>query len=266
MAELPGRDAELAQLEELLAKGTSVAVLGGPGIGKTALVEQAFSGLDAGELVRVAPGDAPEGALEGKLVLLEELDRLEQRIMEIALQKVSEAKPRAIVVTGGRALRRSLPSLRRTKSLVPIVLGTLSREASEAVAEKVDPSHRRALLRRTGGHPYLLRLMLDAWDAAEEEPALAAEAKVGEAAAAVCTSVARQVRSGPETQLLDHLVQLGEPCTPAGAAAAIGLHRANAAGDVLAMLGTVTRMRDSGILRLSANCGMFNDWWQADRG
>ncbi len=222
-------------------------------------------GIDA--LVVIGAGEAPPRDLAGKTVVCDELDRIEAPMVELVVQRLASAQPRAVLVTGGRALRRLLPMLPRTRRLRPFTLGVLTDdEARSWVSQRVPGAHVNALLARSGNHPLLTAHLLSAWSSDDSDPVDAAVRRAVDSCASFCVSVARQVRGGVESDLLDHLVTVGDAVRLADAARAVGVPRMTAAADVLAMLGVVRRVNVDGDRGLHASCGLINDWWIADRG
>lgn len=249
-----------ADLLQRLRQGQWVALLGGPGIGKTRLATTALDGVD--EVVSIGLGEAPPADLAGRTVLCDDLDRLETPMVELVVQRIAAARPRAVLLTGGRALRRLLPSLPREPRLRPMPLGVLTASEARAwVTGRVGEAQADEVLAGTGYHPYLTARVLDAWEG-DRSGALE---RAADACASFCVSVARQVRAGTESALLDHLVLRGAPVELEAAGAAIGQHRVRAAADVLSMLGLVRWVEHDGARALYAGCGILNEWWAADR-
>ena len=163
--------------------------------------------------------------------------------------------------------RRLLPRLPRAHPLRPFPLGVLGDDEARAwVGERVPGDFVEPLLARSGNHPFLTARLLEAWDSNDEAPVDAAVRRTVETCASFCVSVARQVRTGVESDLLDHLVTVGDVVGLEVAAQVVGVPRLGAAADVLAMLGVVRRHERRGKRGLHACCGLVNDWWAADRG
>ncbi len=252
------------ELIERLRSGQWVALLGGPGLGKTRLATSVLAELP--DVVTVGPGEAPPSDLRGKTVFCDDLGRLEAPMVELVVQRLGGAAPKAVMLTGGRALRRLLPRLPRHHRLRPFPIGVLrEQEAREWVREHVAPRHVATLLARSGHHPFLTQRLLECWDAQDADPITEAVRRAVEVCASFCVSVARQVRAGAESALLDFLVLDGGLVPLDEAARAVGQQRIAAAADVLAMLGVVRQIQVDGERAVHAGCGLLNDWWVVDR-
>jgi hypothetical protein len=262
--ERPDRDEMARALAERLRSGEWVALLGGPGIGKTTLAEAAVAGVP--DVVRLSVTDAPGNELAGKTALFDDLDRLEPSVVELVLQRLVAARPKAALVTGGRALRRQLPGLRALRPLGPYPVGVLREGEARGMCRALPEEQIPTLLDLSGCHPTLTALLLESWDAGFADPTELAVRAVAERCASWCVSVARQVRGPGETALLDYLVLAGEPRSVAAACRSTGQPRLSAAGDLLAMLGVVMRVEADGQPALHARSRLFNNWWKRDRG
>src|SRR5207245_3538980 len=106
-----GRQGLVRNLRRRIARGESLAVIGGPKLGKTSLVRTALQGLTDYTVLEIDFGAASSPRIEvvpGSIVVLDNLDSVADSAIESLLARVSAAKPASIVVTGGRRLR-SMP-------------------------------------------------------------------------------------------------------------------------------------------------------------
>src|SRR3989475_11675444 len=103
-----GRQGLVRNLRRRIARGESLAVIGGPKLGKTSLVRTALQGLTSHPVLEVDVGADPSPRIDevpGAIVVLDNLDSVAEAAIESLLARVSAAKPASIVVTGGRPLR-----------------------------------------------------------------------------------------------------------------------------------------------------------------
>src|SRR5207249_1127246 len=105
-----GRQGLVRNLRGRIARGESLAVIGGPKLGKTSLVRTALHGLDH-TVIEIDCGAESSPRIDvvpGSIVVLENLDSFADSAIESLLARVSAAKPTGIIVTGGRRLRAIL--------------------------------------------------------------------------------------------------------------------------------------------------------------
>ena len=105
-----GREGLVRNLRVRIAKGESLAVIGGPKLGKTSLVRTALNGLSDRTVIERDLGTDPSPRFEmvsGSIVVLDNLDAIADSAIESLLARVSAAAS-SIVVTGGRRLRTLL--------------------------------------------------------------------------------------------------------------------------------------------------------------
>src|SRR5213594_4245947 len=103
-----GRRGLVRNLRRRIARGESLAVIGGPKLGKTSLVRTALQGLMSHTVIEADVGADPSPRIDvvpGSIVVLENLDSVADSAHESLLARVSAAKPTGIIVTGGRRLR-----------------------------------------------------------------------------------------------------------------------------------------------------------------
>src|SRR3989475_10760402 len=106
-----GRQGLVRNLRRRIARGESLAVIGGPKLGKTSLVRTALQGLTSHPVLEVDVGADPSPRIDvvpGSIVVLDNLDSVADSVIESLLARVSAAKPDSIVVTGGRRVRTML--------------------------------------------------------------------------------------------------------------------------------------------------------------
>src|SRR3989441_6509858 len=107
-----GRQGLVRNLRRRIARGESLAVIGGPKLGKTSLVRTALQGLTSHPVLEIDVGADPSPRIDvvpGSIIVLDNLDSIAGSAIELLLPRVSAAKPASIVATGGRRVR-TLPS------------------------------------------------------------------------------------------------------------------------------------------------------------
>src|SRR2546429_8180579 len=103
-----GRQGLVRNLRRRIARGESLAVIGGPKLGKTSLVRTALQGLTSHPVLEIDVGADPSPRIDvvpGSIIVLDNLDSVAGSAIESLLARVSAAKPAGIVVTGGRRMR-----------------------------------------------------------------------------------------------------------------------------------------------------------------
>src|SRR2546427_4734853 len=103
-----GRRGLVRNLRRRIARGESLAVIGGPKLGKTSLVRTALQGLTDRMVLEIDVGAGPSPRIDvvpGSIVVLDNLDSVADSAIESLLARVSAAKPASIVVTGGSPVR-----------------------------------------------------------------------------------------------------------------------------------------------------------------
>src|SRR2546425_1577453 len=106
-----GRQGLLRNLRRRIARGESLAVIGGPKLAKTSLVRTALQGLTSHPVLEIDVGADPSPRIDvvpGSIIVLDNLDSIAGSAIESLLARVSAANPASIVVTGGRRLRTPL--------------------------------------------------------------------------------------------------------------------------------------------------------------
>src|SRR2546428_11509925 len=106
-----GRQGLVRNLRRRIARGESLAVIGGPKLGKTSLVRTALQGLTDYTVLEIdvdADSSPRIEVVPGSIVVLNNPDSIADSAIESLLARVSAAKPASIVVTGGRRVRTTL--------------------------------------------------------------------------------------------------------------------------------------------------------------
>src|SRR2546427_13269296 len=102
-----GRQGPVRNLRRRIARGESLAVIGGPKLGKTSLVRTALQGLTDYTVLEIDVGADPSPRIEvvpGSIVVLDNPDSIADSAIESLLARVSAAKPARIVYTGWHAV------------------------------------------------------------------------------------------------------------------------------------------------------------------
>ncbi len=256
-----GRQGLVKNLHGRMLRGESLAVIGGPQLGKTSLVRAALQGLDRTVLEMDCGGPiASCEAAPGSIVVLENLDRLADPSLEPWLARVSAANPAAIVVTGGRQLWIKLGHS-------PTVAGVSFRVVPLAVLldgeiRKLIGRTNAGVVEWTGNHPYLTKLLLhdidgDGGESRTVEEAVAAARPQWEP---FVQRLAAEIGKGPERRLLRYLIERGKPVNPTAAQTDTGIRDIKAVADTLAYLGAISRWMRNEEATLFAGCRLLNDY------
>src|SRR5437899_6595132 len=151
-----GRQGLVRNLRRRIARGESLAVIGGTKLGKTSLVRTALQGLTDHTVLEIDVGADPSPRIEvvsGSIVVLDNLDSVADSAIESLLARVSAAKPTSIVVTGGRRLRTMLDRS-GTLAGVPFRLFPLSVLLDGETRRLIGRGTRAGLAAWTGKPPY----------------------------------------------------------------------------------------------------------------
>jgi hypothetical protein len=253
-----GRQGLAKNLRGRIARGESLAVIGGPKLGKTSLVRTALEGLPDRIVIEVDLGVAsspPTAWIHGSTVVLDNLDALPDSAINALLAHVSTTKPASIVVTGGRRLRTLIGDTAIeadwTFRLFPLSV-LLDGEAVQLIGKNADS----ALAAWTGNHPYLTKLLLHYGKDAiitgrgQWEPFV--------------LRLAAEIGSGPERRLLRYLIERGKPVNPTVAQSDTGIHDIKSVADTLVYLGAISRWIRDEEATLFAGCRLLNDRIQAE--
>jgi len=164
-----GRQGLVRNLRGRIARGESLAVIGGPKLGKTSLVRTALHGLDH-TVIEIDCGAESSPRIDvvpGSIVVLENLDSFADSAIESLLARVSAAKPTGIIVTGGRRLRAILGhsgTLAVSFRVFPLSV-LLDGETRRLIGRDMSAG----LAAWTGNHPYLTKLLLHYMDGERDE-------------------------------------------------------------------------------------------------
>jgi len=264
-----GRQGLVRNLRGRLARGESLAVIGGPKLGKTSLVRTALQGLTDHRVIEIDVGADPSPRIDvvpGSIVVLENLESVADAAIESLLVRVSAANPAGIVVTGGRRLRTLLGrsgtlagrSFRRFPLSVLLDGETrrlIGRDTSAAVAAW------------TGNHPYLTKLLLHYMDGGGDENYRTLEQAVAAGRAQwepFVRRLAAESGEGSERRLLCYLIERGKPVNPTLAQSDTGIRDMKAVTDTLVSLGVISRWIRNEEATLFAGCRLLNDFITAE--
>ncbi len=241
-----GRRGLVRNLRRRIARGESLAVIGGPKLGKTSLVRTALQGLMDHTVLEIDAGADPSPRIEvvpGSIVVLDNPDSIADSAIESLLARVSAAKPASIVVTGGRRLRTML-GRSGTLAGVSFRVFPLSVLLDGETRRLIGRDTSAALAAWTGNHPYLTKLLLHYMDWGGDENHRTLERAV---AAGRCQwepfvqRLAAESGEGPERRLLCYLIERGKPVNPTLAQSDTGIRDMKAVADTLAYLGVISR-------------------------
>jgi len=260
-----GRQGLVRNLRGRIARGESLAVIGGPKLGKTSLVRTALQGLRDRTVIEVDVGADPASCIDvvpGSIVVLENRDRVADSAIESLLARVSAAQPASIVVTGGRRLRTMLGHS-GTLADVSFRVFPLSVLLDGETRRLIGRDTSAALAAWTGNHPYLTKLLLHYmnWGGDQNHRTLeqAVEAGRGQWEPFV-QRLAAESGEGPERRLLCYLIERGKPVNPTLAQFDTGIRDMKAVADRLVYLGVISRWIRNEEATLFAGCRLLNDF------
>jgi len=264
-----GRQGLVRNLRRRIARGESLAVIGGPKLGKTSLVRTALQGLTDRTVLEIEFGADPSPRIDvvpGSIVVLDNLDRVADSAIESLLVWVSAAKPVSIIVTGGRRLRTMLGHsgilAGRSFRVVPLSV-LLDGETRRLIGWDTSA----AVAAWTGNHPYLTKLILHYMDRGGDKKHRTLEQAV---ATGRCQwepfvqRLAAESGEGPERRLLWYLIERGKPVNPTLAQSDTGIQDMKAVADRLAYLGVISRWIRNEEATLFAGCRLLNDYITAE--
>lgn len=249
-----GREGLVRNLRAHIAKGESLAVIGGPKLGKTSLVRTALNGLPDRTVIEMDLGTDPSPRFDvvpGSIVVLDNLDGIADSAIESLLARVSAARPSGIVLTGGRRLR-TLLGHSGTRAGVSFRLYPLSVLLDGELKRLIGQHPHVPLVTWTGNHPYLAKLFLHYGDHALEAGRSQWEPFVQHLVA--------EVGEGPERRLLCYLIERGTPVNPTLAGSGAGIRDIKAVSDTLVYLGVISRWIRNEEATLFAGCRLLNDF------
>src|SRR2546425_707778 len=264
-----GRQGLVRNLRRRIARGESLAVIGGPKLGKTSLVRTALQGLTDYTVLEIDVGAASSPRIEvvpGSIVVLDNLDGVADSAIESLLARVSAAKPASIVVTGGRRLRTMLDRS-GTLAGVSFRVFPLSVLLDGETRRLIGRDTSAGLAAWTGNHPYLTKLLLHYMDWGGDENHRTLEHAV---ATGRCQwepfvqRLAAESGEGSERRLLCYLIERGKPVNPALAQSDTGIRDMKAVADTLAYLGVISRRIRKHAATALAGGRLLNDFITAE--
>ena len=248
-----GRQGLVRNLRQRVARGESLAVIGGPKLGKTSLVRTALEGLSDRTVIEVDCGTDPSFRLDGvsgSIVVLDNLDDVAGPATAPLLVRLSAAGTAGLVVTGGRRLR-TLLGHSVTETGLNFRLFPLSVLLDGEMRRLIGSNTSSSLAAWTGNHPYLTKLFLHYGDDAVAAGRCQWEPFV--------QRVAADIGVGPERRLLCYLIECGEPGNPTKAQSGTGIRDIKAVADTLVYLGVISRWIRNEEATLFAGCRLLNE-------
>ena len=253
-----GRSGLVKNLRGRIARGESLAVIGGPKLGKTSLVRTALEGLSDRTVVEVDCGTDPSPRLDvppGSIMVLDNLDDVADQAIRPLLERLSAAGTAGLVVTGGRRLRTLLghsgteacPNVR----LFPLSV-LLDGETRQLIGRDTD-SHLAAW---TGNHPYLTKLLLHYKDHRGDDAVAAGRCQWEP----FVQRLAAEIGEGPERRLMRYLIERGQPVNPTLAQSDTGIRDIKTVADRLVYLGVISRWIRNEEATLFAGCRLLNNF------
>lgn len=248
-----GRQGLVRNLRGRMKRGESIAVIGGPKLGKTSLVLTALQGLSDRPVITVDLGATPSpriGGTPGSIVMLDNLDALHDSAITSLLARVSATQPAGLVVTGGRRLRTLLGDTTMMADVFFRIF-PLSVLLDGETRRLIGPTGNPDLAAWTGNHPYLTTLLLHYGDDALVTGRSQWEPFVQRLAA--------EIGDGPERGLLRYLIERGQPVNPRIAQSDTDIQDIKAVADTLVYLGAISRWIRDEEATLFAGCRLLND-------
>ena len=246
-----GRQGLVKNLRGRILSGESLAVIGGPKLGKTSLVRTALDGLSNRTVIELDLSTTSRlDATPGAILVLENLDNLSDTAIETLLADMATVAAASVVVTGGRRLRTVLGRTGTVNGLsfrpYPLSL-LLDGEMQQLIGRDrtVSPAT------WTGNHPYLIKLFLHYGDNALSAGRCQWEPFVHQLVA--------EIGDGPERRLLCYLIECGKPVNPALAGSDTGILDIKAVADTLVYLGGISRCIRNEEATLFAGCRLLNE-------
>ncbi len=264
-----GRQGLVWNLRGRIARGESLAVIGGPKLGKTSLVRTALQGLTDHTVLEIDVGADPSPRIDvvpGAVVVLDNLDSIADSAIESLLTRVSAANPASIVVTGGSRLRTIL-GRSGTLAVVSFRVFPLSVLLDGETRRLIGRDTSAALAAWTGNHPYLTKLLLHYmdWEGGENHRTLEHAVATGRCQwEPFVQRLAAESGQGPERRLLCYLIERGKPVNPTRAWSDTGIRDMKAVADTLVSLGVISRWIRNEEATLFAGCRLLNDFITAE--
>ena len=253
-----GRQGLVRNLRGRIARGESLAVIGGPKLGKTSLVRTALEGLSDHTVIEVDCGTDPSPRLDvvpGSIVVLDNLDDVAGPAIEPLLARGSAAGAAGLVVTGGRRLRTLLGhsgTLAAVKFRLYPLSVLLDGETRRLIGRNTSPH----LAAWTGNHPYLTKLLLHYKDHRVDDAVAAGRCQWEP----FVQRLAAEIGEGPERRLLCYLIKRGKPVNPTKAQSDTGIRDIKAVADTLTYLGVISRWIRNEEATLFAGCRLLNNY------
>jgi len=253
-----GRHGLVRNLRGRIAKGESLAVIGGPKLGKTSLVRTALDGLSDRTVIEVDLGMDPSPRLAvvpGSIVVLDNLDEVAGPAIEPLLARLSAAGAAGLIVTGGRRLR-TLLGHSGTLAAVKFRLYPLSVLLDGEMRRLIGRDRSPSLAAWTGNHPYLTKLLLHYKDHRGDDAVAAGRCQWEP----FVQRLAAEIGEGPERRLLCYLIERGKPVNPTKAQSDAGIRDIKAVADTLTYLGVISRWIRNEEATLFAGCRLLNNY------
>lgn len=254
-----GRQGLVRNLRGRIAKGESLAVIGGPKLGKTSLVRTALEGLSDRRVIEVDLGmdQSPWlDVLPGSIVVLDNLDDVAGPAIEPLLARLSAAGAAGLVVTGGSRLR-TLLGHSGTLAAVKFRLYPLSVLLDGEMRRLIGRDRSPSLAAWTGNHPYLTKLLLHYDKDHSGDDAVAAGRYQWEP---FVQRLAAEIGDGPERWLMRYLIERGQPVNPTKAQSDTGIRDIKTVADTLTYLGVISRWIRNEEATLFAGCRLLNNY------
>jgi hypothetical protein len=258
-----GREGLVKNLCGRIARNESLAMIGGPKLGKTSLVRTALQELPERRVLEVDLGVHPSPSIDAvprAIVVLDNLDAVAASEIEPLLARVSAAGPAGIVATGGRRLRTLLGRSGSVSGvsfrLFPLSV-LLDGETQRLIGKDTYPS----LTAWSGNHPYLTKLLLHYLEKSggctTPEEAVAMSRHEWEP---FVRRLSDEIGEGPERRLLLYLIEQDKPVNPTLAQSETGIEEIKPVADTLTYLGAIQRWVRNEEATLFAGCRLFNDF------
>lgn len=260
-----GRQGLVKNLRGRIARGESLAVLGGPKLGKTSLIRTALQGLTDQAVIEIdcsADGFSSIDLSPGSIVALDNFDSVADSAIGVLLARVTAARPAGILVTGGRRLRTILGDS-GTLADIPFRLFPLSVLLDGEAQRLIGQDTNADLAAWTGNHPFMIKLLLHYMDREGNENHQPLEQAVAMARPQwepFIQRLAGEIGEGPERQLLCYLIESGKPVNPTMAQSDTGIQNIKAVADTLVYLGAISRGIRNDEATLLAGCRLLNDF------
>ena len=254
-----GRQGLVRNLRGRIAKGESLAVIGGPKLGKTSLVRTALDGLSDRTVIEVDLGMDPSpriAVVPGSIVVLDNLDDVAGPAIEPLLARLSAAGGAGLVVTGGHRLR-TLLGHSGTLAAVKFRLYPLSVLLDGEMRRLIGRDRSPSLAAWTGNHPYLTKLLLHYYKDHSGDDAVAAGRYQWEP---FVQRLAAEIGDGPERRLIHYLIERGQPVNPTLAQSDTGIRDIKTVADRLTYLGVISRWIRNEEATLFAGCRLLNNY------